>query len=80
MAEVKSHARISLRLFAINAQKERNIMAHITDQQITKYYQHELTAKEEIKILQHAAQCEYCAGRLAAGYNEFESKTRYIIK
>lgn len=72
MAEVKSPARISLRHFAINAQKERNIMAHITDQQITKYYQHELTAKEEIKILQHAAQCEYCAGRLAAGLPEIE--------
>lgn len=72
MAEVKLHARISLRLFAINAQKERNNMAHITDQQITKYYQHRLTANEEMELLQHAAQCEYCAGRLAAGLPEVE--------
>ena len=72
MAEVKSHARISLRLFAINAQKERNNMAHITDQQITKYYKHQLTAREEMELLQHAAQCEYCAGRLAAGLPEVE--------
>ena len=72
MAEVKSPARISLRHFAINAQKERNIMAHITDQQITKYYKHQLTAREEIELLQHAAQCEYCAGRLAAGLPEVE--------
>ena len=47
-------------------------MAHITDQQITKYYQHSLTAKEEMELLQHAAQCEYCAGRLAAGFPEVE--------
>lgn len=72
MAEVKSPARISLRHFAINAQKERNIMAHITDQQITKYYKHQLTAREEMELLQHAAQCEYCAGRLAAGLPEVE--------
>lgn len=72
MAEVKSPARISLRHFAINAQKERNIMAHITDQQITKYYKHQLAAKEEMVLLQHAAQCEYCAGRLASGLPEVE--------
>ena len=47
-------------------------MAHITDQQITKYYQHRLTANEEMELLQHAAQCEYCAGRLAAGLPEVE--------
>ena len=47
-------------------------MAHITDQQITKYYKHQLTAKEEMELLQHTAQCEYCAGRLAAGFPEVE--------
>lgn len=47
-------------------------MAHITDQQITKYYKHQLAAKEEMELLQHAAQCEYCAGRLASGLPEVE--------
>lgn len=47
-------------------------MAHITDQQITKYYGHQLDAGEEMELLQHAAQCEYCAGRLAAGIPEAE--------
>lgn len=42
-------------------------MAHITEEQIRKYYRHELEQADEIALLHHVAQCEYCAGKLAAG-------------
>ena len=45
-------------------------MAHITEEQIRKYYRHELEQADEIALLHHVAQCEYCAGKLAAGLPE----------
>ena len=41
-------------------------MAHITEEQIRKYYRHELEQADEIALLHHVAQCEYCAGKLAS--------------
>ena len=43
-------------------------MAHITDEQIKKYYAHMLRQPEETDMLMHIAKCEYCAGRFAQDY------------
>lgn len=45
-------------------------MAHVTDEQIKKYYTHDLSQSDEIDMLTHIAKCEYCAGRFAAGLPE----------
>lgn len=47
-------------------------MAHITDEQIKKYYLHCLKQNEEIDMLTHIAECEFCAGRFATGFPETE--------
>lgn len=47
-------------------------MAHITDEQIKKYYMHDMEQYEEINMLTHIAKCEYCAGRFATGIPETE--------
>ncbi|MBU5479161.1 hypothetical protein KQI69_08090 [Eubacterium sp. MSJ-13] len=47
-------------------------MAHITDEQIKRYYMHDLRQDEEISMLTHIAKCEYCAGRFASGIPETE--------
>lgn len=47
-------------------------MAHITDEQIKRYYMHGLKQDEEISMLTHIAKCEYCAGRFASGIPESE--------
>ena len=47
-------------------------MAHITDEQIKKYYMHGMEQYEEINMLTHIAKCEYCAGRFATGIPETE--------
>ena len=52
--------------------ERRFIMAHITDEQIKKYYVHDMEQYEEINMLTHIAKCEYCAGRFAAGIPETE--------
>ena len=43
-------------------------MAHITDEQIKKYYMHDMEQYEEINMLTHIAKCEYCAGRFEQEY------------
>ena len=47
-------------------------MAHITDEQIKKYYAHMLRQPEETDMLTHIAKCEYCAGRFASGLPQTE--------
>lgn len=47
-------------------------MAHITDEQIKKYYAHMLRQPEETDMLMHIAKCEYCAGRFASGLPQTE--------
>lgn len=50
-------------------------MAHITDEQIKKYYAHMLRKSEEIYMLGHIARCEYCATRFASGLPQTEMLT-----
>lgn len=47
-------------------------MKHITDQEILAYYSHTLRSDEELALLNHTAQCSYCAGRLASSFPEEE--------
>ena len=47
-------------------------MKHITDQEILAYYSRTLRREEELALLNHTAQCSYCAGRLASSFPEEE--------
>lgn len=47
-------------------------MGHITDTQMKRFYLHELGSREEQEMLEHCAKCEFCAGRMAAGFPEAE--------
>lgn len=50
-------------------------MGHITDLQIRNFYLHRLRVDEEQELLEHAANCDFCSGRLAAGFPEEELLT-----
>lgn len=50
-------------------------MKHITESDVKRYYSHTLQGKEEIALLNHVAQCDFCAGRLASAFPETELLT-----
>lgn len=47
-------------------------MKHLTDEEILQYYSHVLRPQEEKNLLNHTAQCSYCAGRLASAFPDNE--------
>lgn len=48
---------------------------HLSDQELDLYFGHKLTASQEQEILEHVAQCDYCAGRFASALPEREILT-----
>lgn len=50
-------------------------MGHITDTQLKHFYLHELGGREEQELFEHCAKCEFCAGRMAAGFPDTELLT-----
>lgn len=47
-------------------------MKHSTDIELKNYYAHMLNPEEELALLEHIAQCEYCVGRFAKAFPEEE--------
>lgn len=47
-------------------------MKHITEKEINAYFSYQLSPDEEQALLQHTAQCPFCADRLAAAFPEQE--------
>ena len=47
-------------------------MKHLTDLDFRRFYSHTLRCDEEMSLLEHAAKCDYCAGRLSSAFPERE--------
>lgn len=50
-------------------------MAHLTDEQISKYMSDEMSEEEKMEFLTHTAGCDFCSGRLAAAIEKTELVT-----
>lgn len=50
-------------------------MKHSTDTELERYFAHMLDGEEEMALLGHVAECEYCAGRFAHAFPKRELLT-----
>lgn len=50
-------------------------MKHSTDTELERYFTHMLDREEEMVLLGHIAECEYCAGRFAHAFPKRELLT-----
>lgn len=48
---------------------------HLSDDILNQYFAHRLTTAQEQEVLEHTAQCEFCAGRFASAFPERELLT-----